>query len=69
MAQAGKVLCVSETIFPEGSRHSVNMVYSGIHEGGGLKPAPETRMAGGDFVDFRRMKCVGHESAKAAGRT
>jgi len=46
-------LCVSETIFPAVSRHSMDLVYRGIDAGGALQPAPQTRLAGGEFVDLR----------------
>ena len=52
-AQAGKLLCVSETIFPAASRHSMDLVYRGIEAGGALQPAPQTRLAGGEFIDLR----------------
>jgi ADP-ribose pyrophosphatase YjhB (NUDIX family) len=54
-AQVGKLLCVSETIFPDGSRHSVNLVYRGIEVGGQLKPSTYVRMAGKEFVDLRKL--------------
>jgi hypothetical protein len=66
-AQAGRSLCVSETIFPGGSRHSMNMVYRGMDAGGGLKPAPQERMAGGEFVDFRRLQGAAPGTARSAG--
>ncbi len=51
--QAGKQLCVSETIIPRGSRHSLNLVYRGMGTGGGLRTSPDVRMAGREFVDLR----------------
>jgi ADP-ribose pyrophosphatase YjhB (NUDIX family) len=54
-AQVGKLLCVSETIFPDGSRHSVNLVYRGLEVGGQLKPSSDVRMAGKEFVDLRKL--------------
>ena len=53
--QAGKQLCVSETIFPRGSRHSFNLVYRGIGTGGRPGPPLDVRMSGGEFVDLRDM--------------
>jgi hypothetical protein len=64
-AQAGKMLCVSETIFPFSSRHSMSMVYGGIAADGGLQPTPEVRMMGGEFVDLRGpARLGGSKSAK-----
>lgn len=54
--QAGKLLCVSETIFPDSSRHIVHMVFRGIEMGGELKPSQDARVAGAEFVDFRDLK-------------
>jgi ADP-ribose pyrophosphatase YjhB (NUDIX family) len=56
--QAGKLLCVSETIFPDRSRHIVNMVFRGIERGGELKPSRDVRVTGAEFVDFRDLKRV-----------
>jgi hypothetical protein len=52
-AQAGKLLCVSETIFPAASRHSMHLVYRGISAGGALQPTPQSGLAGSEFVDLR----------------
>ncbi|RJP31243.1 MAG: hypothetical protein C4536_08300 [Actinobacteria bacterium] len=54
-AQAGKLLCVSETIFPHGSRHSMNLVYHGIGTGGAARHLSDVRMAGKEFVDLREL--------------
>lgn len=53
--QAGKLLCVSETIFPDGSRHIVNLVFRGIEKGGELKPAADVRVVAADFVDLHEL--------------
>jgi 8-oxo-dGTP diphosphatase len=50
--QAGKLLCVSETVFPDKSRHIVHMVFRGIEEGGELKPSRDVRVVGADFMEF-----------------
>jgi hypothetical protein len=51
--QAGKALCVSETIFPAASRHVLRLVYRGFGDGGALQPGPQARLEGGEFVDLR----------------
>ena len=56
--QAGKLLCFSETIFPDRSRHIVNMVFRGIERGGELKPSRDVRVAGAGFVDFHDLKRI-----------
>jgi 8-oxo-dGTP diphosphatase len=56
--QAGKLLCVSETIFPDSSRHIVNMVFRGIESGGELKPSSDVRVRGAEFVDLRELDRV-----------
>jgi 8-oxo-dGTP diphosphatase len=53
--QAGKLLCVSETIFPDRSRHIINMVFRGIETGGELKPSQDVRVAGSEFVGFKDL--------------
>lgn len=54
-AQAGKLLCLSETIYPDDTRQGVNPVYRSQRAGGGILPAPQSRMTGGEFVDLRRL--------------
>jgi hypothetical protein len=54
-AQAGKLLCVSETIYPHGSRNSMNMICSGVRASEGLRPSSYVRMAGKEFVDLREL--------------
>jgi hypothetical protein len=52
-AQVGKLLCVSETIFPAASRHSMHLVYRGISAGGALQPTPQSGLAGSEFACMR----------------
>jgi len=54
-AQAGKLLCVSETIYPHGPRHGVNLIYGGIRASGGLRPSSYVRVVGEEFVDLRAL--------------
>lgn len=56
--RAGKMLCVCETIFPDASRHIVNVVFEGIEMGGELKPAVDTRVAGAEFFDLQELTRV-----------
>ena len=53
--QAGRLLCVSETILLQGSLHSIDMLY-GRGEGRRLPPASQQRTAGGEFVDLRELR-------------
>jgi ADP-ribose pyrophosphatase YjhB (NUDIX family) len=56
--QAGKLLCVSETIFPDSSRHIVHMVFRGIERGGKLQPSRDPRVKGAEFMDFRNLGSI-----------
>ena len=56
--QAGKLLCVSETIFPDSSRHIVHMVFHGIEKGGRLKPSRDPRVKGAEFIDFHNLGSI-----------
>lgn len=55
MAQAGKLLCVSENIYPHGLRHGINLAYGGMRKVGGFRPPVHVRMAGEEFVDLREL--------------
>lgn len=56
--QAGKLLCVSETIFPDSSRHIVHMVFHGIEKGGKIKTPRDPRVKGVEFMDFNSLGSV-----------
>lgn len=56
--QAGKLLCVSETIFPDGSRHIVHMVFHGVERGGRLKPSRDPRVKEAEFIDFNNLGSI-----------
>jgi ADP-ribose pyrophosphatase YjhB (NUDIX family) len=58
LVQAGKLLCVSETIFPDGSRHIINMVFRASREGGELKPSRDKRVVGSEFVSLKDLDRV-----------
>jgi 8-oxo-dGTP diphosphatase len=53
--QAGKLLCVSETIFPDRSRHIINMVFRCAEIGGELKPSRDVRVVGSEFIGFKDL--------------
>jgi ADP-ribose pyrophosphatase YjhB (NUDIX family) len=53
--QAGKLLCVSETIFPDASRHIVNIVFQGDEKGGEPVPGSDTRVVGADFIELHEL--------------
>jgi len=50
--QAGRLLCVSETLYPDGSRHIVNLVFRGLERGGEIRPSSDARVEGCAFVDL-----------------
>jgi ADP-ribose pyrophosphatase YjhB (NUDIX family) len=56
--QAGKLLCVSETIYPDRSRHIVHLVFRGIERGGELRPSRDVRVAGADFYAFNELSNI-----------
>ena len=56
--QAGKLLCVSETIFPDGSRHIVNLVFRGIEKGGEIRPPADARVAAAEFVQLSELNRI-----------
>jgi len=56
--QAGKLLCVSETIFPDSSRHIVHMVFHGVEKGGRLKSSRDPRVKGAEFIDFNNLGSI-----------
>jgi hypothetical protein len=64
-AQAGKLLCVSETIFPPGSRQNLNMLcwYEDTGEG------PQRRLAGGEFEGLPGIHGAAPGSAWTVGRS
>lgn len=66
-AQAGKSLCVSETIFPQASRHSVKMVCDGAVNGARPKGVQRNKVLGGEFVDLRGLDGVAPGTAPVAG--
>jgi 8-oxo-dGTP diphosphatase len=53
--RAGSLLCVSETIFPDASRHIVNIVFEGTEKGGELAPAIDARVVSAEFVDLSEI--------------
>lgn len=56
--QAGRLLCVSETIYPDGSRHIVHLVFEGIERGGEIRPPLDTRVKGAEFIALRDLGSV-----------
>ncbi len=50
--QAGRLLCVSETLYPDGSRHIVNLVFRGLEKGGEIRPSSDPRVEASVFVDL-----------------
>lgn len=50
--QAGRLLCVSETMYPDGSRHIVNLVFRGVEKGGVIRPSSDPRVDACLFVDL-----------------
>ena len=56
--QEGKLLCVSETIFPDSSRHIVHMVFQGVERGGKLQPSRDPRVKGAEFMDFHNLGSI-----------
>ncbi len=53
--QAGRLLCVSETLYPDGSRHIVNLVFRGVERGGELRPSSDPRVEGCAFVELDEL--------------
>ncbi len=53
--QAGRLLCVSETLYPDGSRHIVNLVFRGLEKGGEIRPSSDTRVEACMFVDLGEL--------------
>lgn len=66
-AQAGRLLCVSETIYPHGPRHDVRLICGSVRTAGGLRPSSCVRMAGEEFVDLRALAPAA--PARTAGGT
>lgn len=56
--QAGRLLCVSETFYPDGSRHIVNLVFKGLERGGEIRPSSDPRVKGCDFVELGDLQRV-----------
>jgi hypothetical protein len=65
--QAGKRLCVSETIYPGGSHHGMNLVYHGIDAAGGSRRAYDALDAGDGFTDLRESSRSGTAPIKWTG--
>ncbi|MBN2025910.1 MAG: hypothetical protein JW854_04050 [Actinobacteria bacterium] len=70
-AQAGRLLCVSETIYPHGLNHGLKPVYRGMHMVGGAMPLPYVRIAGKEHLDLRTLvpavESARHSSRQAYG--
>lgn len=56
--QAGKLLCVSETIFPDLSRHIVHVVFHAEEKGGDIAAPGDKRVRGVDFVGFKDLESI-----------